>query len=53
MSLLVDMMADTLDQGYAERAARTGRRRPTGPGPRSAPPQRLAAAARHPGRRAS
>ncbi len=28
MSLLVDMMADTLDQGYAERAARAGQVRP-------------------------
>ena len=36
MSLLVDMMADTLDQGYAERAAHGGQRRPDGrtPGPR-------------------
>ena len=31
MSLLVDMMADTLDQGYAERAARAERGRPEGP----------------------
>ena len=37
MSLLVDMMADTLDQGYAERAARADRGRPDGP-PR--PPRR-------------
>ncbi len=42
MSLLVDMMADTLDQGYAESAARAERGRPAGPtgGPRRR--QRLA-----------
>jgi uncharacterized protein YlxW (UPF0749 family) len=36
MSLLVDMMADTLDQGYAERAARAQQAPPAGParGPR-------------------
>jgi uncharacterized protein YlxW (UPF0749 family) len=39
MSLLVDMMADTLDQGYAERAARTERSRPA---PRPRRRQRLA-----------
>lgn len=42
MSLLVDIMADTLDQGYAERAARAEQVRPAGPvrGPR--PRRRLA-----------
>jgi len=36
MSLLVDVMTDTLDRSYAERAARAGRGRPAGParGPR-------------------
>jgi len=40
MSLLVDMMADTLDHGYAERAARDGAVRPAGSSPRRR--QRLA-----------
>ena len=41
MSLLVDMMADTLDQGYAERAARAEQGRPDGPVPRPRRRQRL------------
>jgi uncharacterized protein YlxW (UPF0749 family) len=42
MSLLVDMMADTLDQGYAERAARAAQVPPAGPAPRPRRRQRLA-----------
>ena len=41
MSLLVDMMADTLDQGYAERAARARQGRPEDHTPRPRRRQRL------------